>query len=514
MKRFLLVSLIASLISGPVAAQELSDGIVEKTKALIQLVSESKTGTSGEQANSYLVTGLNQALASGSLDNLSELLGNVILQRANLGEPAMLLAGEINSLILDGHRQATANEIKRLEELFALVGKTVGEAQQPADLDRMIYRIIDEGNPRQGNSRREDPRLAALRQQISSAKSFLENWQDSLSHFQEKNYDGAQSAMRSTLGNNHNFLPRSEILDRLAAIEKLRRKQSGQDSEEEAITFEEIAKNLGDIEGALRLMERWVEQKQRSRRTGTPDMALQSFFSRLGALVTSYERYQAGLPFELSFAMARTASYSSEIPQETMKLLNAVELSVVKLALPRYLGLHDAPKAAAGESLDDYFHRLLRHYTDKGMAVEALRIGSVQDTLRISKTVTPEDLMGLRHHAAARLQMKAGQWRSVVQSLHAALRTGSPLLPAEEIGELLKRIEKEHPEEYQLGTYQPLPAEVRISYVRSDQPFDMQRINTETNLVVPVPGVSPAKEPEPKPAATEDRASPAVPDRP
>ena len=105
--------------------------------------------------------------------------------------------------------------------------------------------------------------------------------------------------------------------------------------------------------------------------------------------------------------------------------------------------------------------------------------------------MSADELIGLRHYAAAKLQLEAGQQRSAVQSLHAALRTGSPLVPARDVGDLLRRLEKEFPEEYQLGTYQPLPAEVSITYSRSNDSYGSTRPEAVTNLVLPIPGVSP-----------------------
>lgn len=506
-KQRLLCLTIGWLLAQAVSAQGLAPDIPEKTRALIRLISEIKPNEANDPSKPYLIAALEQSLASGRHDKLAETLGNILLQRNQLGEPVLRLASEIHARLLEERRKTVDGEIQRMNELFRLVGKAAGEAAKPSDLDQLIYQVIDEGSSRQSPIGQDDPRLAGLHQQLSSAKSFLEAWQDSLSESEAGNYQKASSAMRSALNNNRNFLPRSEILEKLSALEGLAQEfaeHPGGKRGAPPITLAEIEEGLANLETAIALMNRWIQQSQRPSRHS--DAPIRRFFDRLLNLVHAHERYEAGLPFDLSFATNRSSSSSSEIPIEISKLLNAVELSFAKLALPRYLGLDDAPSCIDGESLDAYFLRLLHHYAQNGRPVEARRIASAKETLRISKSISSDDLTGLRHYAAAQLQLEAGQPRAAVQSLHAALRSGSPLLPAKEIGERLGRIEKEHPEAYRLGTHHPLPGSATVSYTGSFRSFDPPSADS-TLVVLPIPGISP--KPEPNSTDAKEPASPA-----
>ena len=183
----------------------------------------------------------------------------------------------------------------------------------------------------------------------------------------------------------------------------------------------------------------------------------------------------------------------------------------------RCLDLPEGFQPAKGETVDQFLDRATKEAVSRDDLTTCRRIQSVRQSIAQSNGVSVRDVDNLRDYEAGRKQLAAGQFMLAVVSLQNALKSGSDLIPAAKVGEMLESIRKEHPKEFEQGMVEfltPRPAPeydfTRMPY-RNYMPYSSRfmegdpRSQGGTTLVLPIPAKEvPAGEASAKPTPPAD----------
>ncbi|MEM9015419.1 MAG: hypothetical protein AAGC68_00300, partial [Verrucomicrobiota bacterium] len=122
------------------------------------------------------------------------------------------------------------------------------------------------------------------------------------------------------------------------------------------------------------------------------------------------------------------------------------------------------------------------------------RISTFASKLDLVHLYSTDDLSGLRNFAAAENLIKAGQVRQGIQFYWTALRSGSSILPTEDIGRKLDQFKETHPEEYQLAMMEPIPTPVSYPMIRGHMFPATSQPRDPTTIVLPMPSSDSSKD--------------------
>lgn len=265
--------------------------------------------------------------------------------------------------------------------------------------------------------------------------------------------DRLQSAMRDYGRQLEDLIPRSELVqklqvltDRVAAamppvpIPPKPMTREAIESKVDAILRD--VKKLEDMGVALQKIDDLAAQQRDLRGS-----YMESFpISQLRSYRKTYEDLRSGAPTSLSFA---TTTYA--VPNAESVTLNQLKVLLVKFALTRVLGAPADMGPKEEESAAAYLKRMLDlslHNSDWQLVS---RVIDTTQTMGLTSVLGTNDASALRQILAGVNQERARQFSFAVTSYLAALKTGSQAIPVEKIGDMLEKIKKDHPQDYEAG---------------------------------------------------------------
>jgi hypothetical protein len=242
------------------------------------------------------------------------------------------------------------------------------------------------------------------------------------------------------------FLPRSEILARLAALEPGSQKGSADGSVPQRV--EAIAagiKSLDDMSRAIKELRSLQAAHRNGIGAGVEDV--NALIMNLQPLEKSYREFQAGLAATVEIGNSWSGAHS-DIGASILPRLRS-ELTL--LMLPRYIGAPAETKAEPGETILGFLDRVVAQAKDRGDIQLATRTREALRLVQRGNSFSTNDNSGLSAFLAGQNQETAGQHMLAVGSYQRALQSGSDLVPAKLIGERLAAIKAAHPKEYEQG---------------------------------------------------------------
>ncbi len=421
--------------------------------------------------------------------------------------------------------ERTAREKDYAAEIDAAcerAGDAVLKAKEPKDLDGTLKELVKlTRQPDYNRYRGNGEGSSAVR--LQAASNFVSRWQDYLLA-RNRNDDRAVTNTLRNLSDNSNqplLIPRSVILalqprependSPRSTPRPVQRPQEQIDADAAGIV--EAVKTLGEIPDALaKLAKLRQEITSRSSYSYSSDSVLGSSVAGLESIQRAYLEIQHGLATTISLGISRTENTSH--PNIENALL-PLRVQLVKLVAPRLLGATEEDKAADGEGLDAYLHRLIEaakkrqdwSAVERGLDLKRTLAASASSAFVNSND---QETQAFKNFFAGRNLEQARQYEQAVISYLTALRSGQEDLPAALIGERLEAIQMAHPTEYASGSKYVLePPRTPFGYGppgmyrgMSDPRFPgrMGAQPEPAENTLPVPAVSPSATPGPKPA--------------
>jgi hypothetical protein len=466
MKHFLTLLLFASLGT---ARAETTDELIEQLKAAVK--AEAKTARDNNdgatQQRFYQLQQLLLQLSRSNTDgqgeyNLTQTIEAIgsIVSSDKVEEICRNLAPQLRAE--SEKREATlAEEMKKglADALRAgLAGKTVKELDAPMVA---VSRLLQESNNRQTNN----PKLRNLNSQAQQLWEYLRQWQDYLADSQNGNTQGARQKLQNLLGSGRDFsafIPRSELLERLAVLQK----QEPTTQEPTIVTAQEfnekargILQNIKSLEDLPTATEQ-LEALLNTRRAGNSSEFQATTLNTLRTFQRVYFELKKGGATNISL---NTITASSGF--ETNEVVASLRNELVLFALPRILGLPETDPPKPGENAGTYLTRIMRWALEKSNWTVLGRTIDIAQTLNVGTTSVIADRTALQSFLAALNQERAKQYALAVSSFQSSLKTGSQIISPEIIGEHLEAIRKDHPAEFEEGVRlalnPPLPVDGR-----------------------------------------------------
>ena len=349
------------------------------------------------------------------------------------------------------------------------------------------------------NERLQNSEDGSERKGVALARSTLEfarRWQDFLAARTAGNLEKARSVLGELTGYGREYpgVPRSEILAR--AYGEDGGKAGGKKPAEGSATLaspEQILSTIKTLDDLDRILPEFTAATTGDRGNWS------GIANDLQSIARSYRDLRAGNASRVSLGFSGS---ESKEPLATLRGQLAV------FALPRILGVADADKPRPEENVLAYMRRMVSLARERQDWQFMSRILSTVQTTQVSDPLLKStDSTALNSFLGALNLEKGRQYSLAVNSYQSALKTGSALIPAEEIGEHLDAIKRDHPADYEAGLQLTLtpPAPTTDAYGR---PLQMRGgMPPGYPGSYPYPGYAsgtPAKEqPVPVPAKTE-----------
>ena len=483
---------------GKVAADELVTNLQEEMKAMLA----GDDDNHGVASLKQYIRQIQAALAEENNRSIEQYLGNF----GNYEPSKKALDGiaAIRKSIKDEQLRKTQAYIAELQGILDTARDKIVHAEEPEELDKVLATLsrnrFNNSGEIQGYDS-NDATLRALLSEISTARQFVTSWQDYLQAGISGNTSQASQSLRNLASQDTTLIPRSQIIARLDFANS----SSGNTN-----TIIEGVKTLDDMKPALQKLSR-IQGAARS--SGSESTEMRETVQNLARLEKTYREFRAGLPVNIE-----VVSIPSSNADLTGKL-DFIELraDLLLMVLPRCLDLPEGFQPAKGETVDQFLDRATKDAVSRDDLATCRRIQSVRQSIAQSNGLSVREVDNLRDYEAGRKQLAAGQFMLAVVSLQNALKSGSDLIPATKVGEMLESICKEHPKEFEQGMVEfltPRPAPeydfTRMPY-RNYMPYSSRfmegdpRSQGGTTLVLPIPAKEvPAGEASAKPTPPAD----------
>jgi hypothetical protein len=228
---------------------------------------------------------------------------------------------------------------------------------------------------------------------------------------------------------------------------------------------------------------------------------LQHFIGAMTSLSNAFAEFKAGLTTKVEIV----ASDPSR-PDKFGPVLAPIRAQVLKLVLPRYLGLPATLAPKPEEGVHEFLDRVVDLAVKKSDFLLAAHTRDTQIILREGKMPEANQPSQAALYVTAHNQEVAGQYDLAVASYQHALASGTDLIPPNVIGDRLARIKAEHPKEFATGLeafltprMPAIPPEL-MNYFPGGPPGPPRRPGPPQNPVMQVPAVSPSPFTFPAPA--------------
>ena len=363
------------------------------------------------------------------------------------------LGGSLDSAPLRDRCAQAALEVRTLreakeKELLAEITRAVKRATDAVraatkspDLDEILLELGKFRNMRQEQAL-SGPLNSALAE-MEHVIRFVTFWQDYIAQSEGGDTKAAQETLRKMTEIPPNTLiPRSELLARRYGVIGPQPSPAPSSTPPQLVPLE--LKTPEDLLPAIEKMTALFNKPDHIR--GEERSALQRFIASLTGLANAYHEFKAGLATKLEIV----ASVPSG-PDKFAAVIAPVRAQIIKLVLPRYLGLPPTMTPKPDEGIHEFLDRVGQDAVKKGDFLLAARARETQITLRDGKAPEVRENSQAALYVAAHNQEIAGQYALAVASYQKALATGSDLVPPKIIGDRLARIKAAHPKEFETG---------------------------------------------------------------
>jgi len=419
------------------------------------------------------------------------------------GEKVKECVKTLGATLKEESEKKTRTTISEMEALLSTASETVVRAEEPEDLDKLIVSLSRKTRYNDDGESYNDPTIRNLLSEISSARQFVTAWQDYLQASDSGDTAQATQSLRNLAGQDKPLIPRSQIIARLE-FEKA-------DETEISKVLDQV-KGLDDMKDAILKLGRMLAG---SRNSGMESPGSRETLQTLAKMEKTYREHLAGLPVNVE--VLQTPNDSSE--RGTTYDFTPLRASLLLLVLPRALDLPAELRPTQGETVAGFLTRATADATRRDDTAAAVRIATMRQTITRSSTLNGSEVEAARNYSAGLRQLEAKQYLLAVVSLQKALQSGSDLIPAVKVGEMLDAIYKDHPKEFEQGMVEYLTPNPTPQFDYSRMPYrnymspgmrfmdgDPRRQDGGTTIVLPVPGKVETKD-QPKPASTANETS-------
>lgn len=211
--------------------------------------------------------------------------------------------------------------------------------------------------------------------------------------------------------------------------------------------------NLTKIVGGIKTLDDVAPAIKKIQMLQEIDRVSRYDFSFLDALIgieQAYRQYLAGLPFIITPPMVdRTLGDVNQVVINQ----NIIDLRVklLRLTFPTYVKAPEHLQPEANESMDHYIERLIADAKSREDVNLLDRIADARLLITGGYERSNPSISGFRQFLSAKAQEQASQYELATVSYQHALISNSDMISPEKIGERLKAIEKDHPDEYKAG---------------------------------------------------------------
>lgn len=408
-------------------------------------------------------------------------------------------------------------------ELTRQLGEAARRAGKPTpeEIAAQVTALVEKGLAAE-TAEAIDPQLAAARKlqtllqnedsgqagyRISAVVTFLERWQD----FHMARATGNAAKLREILSQLNNYevkqldLPRSKLLERIYALsgpaadgdtadarKTTRPKTAGSEKIEKPDAVLARILKLEDLDGNFEALKRAATLEGGQ---SYPQPPWQSVISELNNIQREYQQLKSGMAVRMTLALTHG--------ENLMPQVAVLRQELACFAIQRLVGDDAKLAPQGGENSLTYLRRVLaaaRERADWRLVQRVLEMG--QSTGVQDPVLKASDTTAFTAFLAGMTQERARQFPQAVLSYQNALKTGSELLPVEDIGARLERIKKEHPADFEQGVVwtinpiqrdqfgRPLPYDVRAEFPKP--PADREK-----PILVPEKKPTPEAAPEP-----------------
>jgi len=366
---------------------------------------------------------------------------------------------EISSQLRNQREAKEKQAVNEIQAALKRAAEAVHSAKKTADLDAVLHELGQLGELR--NSQSPSGALSSALNKVQPALQFVTHWQDYLSNLAVGNTQAACEALNQLTGANNmnqpDLLPRSELLARRQSLMQPARPQVNRESKnekppvelvvEKPLLFEKSTqsitfsiKSIDELDDVVKAYQS-IQNKPEFREFQQANKAM---IEALRPLNCSYIEWKAGLPTHIEIAS------SSQNATSFPKLIVPIRAELIKLVLPRYLGLPSKTKPKPGESAYDFLNQITEEAISKNDYLLASRVREalmLLDGASTNRNIQTQGALFVTAHN----QETAGQYALAVKSYQQALASGTDLVPPKIIGERLDAIKSEHPQEFAQG---------------------------------------------------------------
>lgn len=337
--------------------------------------------------------------------------------------------------------------------LKATTGKELDEPLQ--ELRQLVKEVMEAGDTRnRGNPGFKFDAISPMEQFLTTIQDALLATSNPTAKSGKEAIDHLQYAMRDYGRQLADLIPRSELVQKVQALtERLTAalppaiappaQQKGISREEFDRKVEDILKGVkkfNDLGDALAKIDEFLKQQRQFGGSTIPPFTS----SQLSSYIRTYDDLRAGVATSLTFINNNYGGQGSEA-------LIPIKNLLVKAAISRVLKTPSDMGPKEDEDTSPYLQRMLDVAIKTSDWLLVARVLEAIQFLNLSAVISTTDSSALRQLLAGVNFEHARQYSYAVSTYIAALKTGSHMIPAEKIGDMLDSIKKDHPQEYEAG---------------------------------------------------------------
>ena len=329
------------------------------------------------------------------------------------------------------------------------IGTKILAAETAKDVDPLI---ADLAALKAGMRLHDEDPDGQISEVARSVDEFARRWQDFLAARAAGNVERVRSVLAEMLVYGREFpgIPRSEILARAYGAPP--KSGDGKNPVEAAAllpTPEQILAKIKTLDDLDRFVPEFTAAVAPERATW---LAMVNEFQ---SIARTYRDLRAGNSARVSLGLSGN---------ESREPITSLRSQLALFALPRAIGASEADQPQPDETVLTYMRRMIavaRERKDWPFASRVL--AAAQNTQVNDPLLKPSDSTGLTSFFAGLNFERGRQYSLAVNSFQMALKTGSDLVPAEDIGERLEAIKRDHATDYEAGLKMTLSSPVPVT---------------------------------------------------
>ncbi len=389
-----------------------------------------------------------------------------LIQAGEVAKLPPAIRSSVDALIAKLQAEKSDREkvfLAQVEATCRQTGEVALQAKEAKELDGLLQKLTILSKDKLAIG----PGSSSVQGRLRAATMFVSRWQEYLLENQSGGFNISVPTTLRNLASDTDmtvFVPRSEILARLAAYERRdpnnRPQISAQQTDANVRAILQKTKSLEDLSGSVNQLIA-LEQSITSSSSYSISNAslLRTALPVLDELHSRYLEFCNGL--EVHLGLRDNFTGLVKIPELEATLL-PLRMQLLKLAVPRLLQAGKVDKPSADETAEDFLNRFIqeaKQRRDWAAAMRGLEVRHALNPVRASPMFAAQEqaVSSYRDFLAAVYLEEAKCYEQATTLYFEVLRSGQEDLPAAFIGERLAAIRKEHPTEYQNGVKRVFP---------------------------------------------------------